>query len=191
MTAMADTPLGRAFRSRWARAWIVAGLLVAWPACTQDRHPDGAMAKLDFTLKDMHGQDVRLADYKGRPLLLNFWATWCAPCKYEIPMFVEFAEKYKDQQFTVLGITTDDPPDENLRKFAESFKINYPVLVALGHDEIQEAYEAIFEIPVTWLVRADGTIFLKHRGLQTKEWFDRQIQQLLAASATRPEPSHD
>lgn len=170
---------------RWLAALVVAGLIASWPACAPGgtRPADGKLANLRFTLKDMHGKDVNLQEsYKGRALLVNFWATWCTPCKYEIPMLVELQEKYQDKGFTVIGITTDDPPDEDLRKFAASYKMNYPILSALGNAAIQEAYEASITIPVSWFIRADGTVLLKHEGIQKKEWFEQQIQQILPAA---------
>ena len=167
--------------SQWVKAGLVAIVVAAWPTyalLTESRppatDPNAEVARLDFTLKDMNGRDVRLSDFKGRPLVINFWATWCAPCKHEIPSFVELVEKYKDQNLTILGISTDDSA-EDLRKFAAEFKMNYPVLVGLGHDELIEAYEAEMMIPVTWFVKRDGTVALKHAGTQTKDWFERQM----------------
>jgi peroxiredoxin len=167
--------------SQWVKAGLVAIVVAAWPTyalLTESRppaiDPNTEVARLDFTLKDMNGRDVRLSDFKGRPLVINFWATWCAPCKHEIPSFVELVEKYKDQNLTILGISTDDSA-EDLRKFAAEFKMNYPVLVGLGHDELIEAYEAEMMIPVTWFVKRDGTVALKHAGTQTKDWFERQM----------------
>ena len=139
--------------------------------------PGAGRANLDFTVKDLNGQDVRLADFKGRPLLINFWATWCGPCKIEIPGLVELTEKYKKTGFTVVGISTDDTP-EDLKAFASVYKMNYPILVGLGHDELMEAYEAELGIPVSWFVRRDGTIALKSEGAQTKAWFEERIKAL-------------
>jgi cytochrome c biogenesis protein CcmG/thiol:disulfide interchange protein DsbE len=173
----------RAGRWGWPSLLVLVAALVS--ACGRDAQPasepggEGELARLDFTLKDMNGQDVRLSDFKGRPLLVNFWATWCGPCKHEIPAFVELVEKYKAQKFTVLGISTDDKP-EDLRPFAADYKMNYPVLVGLGRDDVLVAYEAVFAIPVSWFVRADGTVYLKHPGPATKEWFETQIKALLA-----------
>jgi cytochrome c biogenesis protein CcmG/thiol:disulfide interchange protein DsbE len=170
--------------SQWAKAGLVAMVVAAWPtyALLTERgrpasDPSAEVAKLDYTLKDMHGKAVRLAEFKGRPLVVNFWATWCTPCKHEIPSFVALVDKYRDQNLTVLGISTDDSP-EDLRTFAAEFKINYPVLVGLGMDELIEAYEAEMMIPVTWFIRRDGTVALKHAGTQTREWFERQITAL-------------
>ena len=172
--------LRRVWANRWVRASLVAGVLVmtsvwVWSPGTP---AEAEMAPLDFTLKDMDGNDVRLADFKGRPLIVNFWATWCGPCKHEIPAFVELVDKYRDQGFTVLGISVDDSP-EDLKPFAEEYKINYPVLVGLGHDELQELYGAHILVPISWFVRPDGTVHLKWMSTNTKEWFEEQIKALL------------
>jgi thiol-disulfide isomerase/thioredoxin len=170
----------QAWVGRWVGAVAVAAAVAVWPAgCAQadDVDPVGAPAKLDFTLKDMDGKDVRLSDFKGRPLLVNFWATWCGPCKEEIPIFVELVEKYKAQQFAVLGVSVNDTADD-LRQFAPGFRVNYPLLVGDGHDDLLEAYEAVFSVPVSWLIRRDGTVHLKKIGPGTREWFESQIQAL-------------
>ncbi len=172
---------------RWAVALGLAVTLSVWPlGCAPgDDHldipepPPGAeLARLDFTLQDMNGAEVRLADFRGRPMVINFWATWCAPCRHEIPAFVELVEKYREQQLVVLGISVDDKP-EDLRTFAAEFKMNYPVLVGLGHDELQEHYGA-YRLPVSWFIRNDGSVDYKHFGTESKEWFDERIQKLLA-----------
>jgi thiol-disulfide isomerase/thioredoxin len=135
-------------------------------------------APLDHTLKDMNGQDVNLADFKGKVVFLNFWATWCGPCKIEIPHFVELQEKYRDQGVVFLGLSVDDPV-EDLKPFAEEYKINYPVLVGLGRDEVQEAFGPVWGIPITFMIDRAGNICRKHQGLATKEQFERAIQSLL------------
>jgi cytochrome c biogenesis protein CcmG/thiol:disulfide interchange protein DsbE len=171
----------RLWQSRWARAVVVAAAVAAWPACAAySEAPEGdrAIANFSFTLKDMDGNDVRLADYKGRPLIINFWATWCAPCKHEIPAFVELVEKYKDANFTVLGVSVDDAP-EDLKPFAREYGINYPLLVGLGQYEMQEAYEAGLIVPTSWFIRRDGTVHLKHTGTQTKDWFEAQVKAIV------------
>ena len=178
---------------RWALALVVAGVIAAWPGCNTNTTPPWVqVANLNFKVKDQDGKEVNLQDYKGRPLLINFWATWCAPCKYEIPILVALADKYRDQNFVVLGISTDDVADDDLRKFIADYKINYPVLLALGNDPLQEAYEAMYTIPISWFVRPDGTVMLKHTGVQSPEWFDRQVQQLLASpTAAAGEVRHE
>ena len=135
-------------------------------------------AKLNFTLKDMHGKNVRLSDFKGKVILLNFWATWCGPCKTEIPAFVQLYDQYKDQGFVVLGVSTDDEP-ELLRQYAASMKMNYPVLVGRDKEELLDAWGPIYAIPTTFFVGRDGSICGKHMGPATKEDFEREIKALL------------
>lgn len=140
--------------------------------------PKAKPANLEFVLKDITGRDVKLADYKGNLILLNFWATWCGPCKYEIPFFVELQEKYRDQGVVFLGFSVDDPLDK-LKAFAEEYKINYPILVGLGREEVQDAYGPIWGIPVTFMISRDGKICKRHMGLATKEQFEKELKSLL------------
>lgn len=166
---------------RWALAIAAAAAIAMWPVWSSS-HVDGEQADLDFVVKDMHGADVRLADLKGRPIILNFWATWCGPCKVEIPALNELAEQYKAQQLTILGISVDDTP-EDLKAFAAEYKINYPVIVGRDQSRLQDVYDSVMMIPVTWYIRPDGTVFLKHKGPATREWFEDQLKAMLAESA--------
>ena len=135
-------------------------------------------ANLDFTIEDMHGRDVRLADHKGKVVLLNFWATWCPPCKMEIPWFVEFQDRYGAKGFQALGVSVDDPP-QKLPPFAQEYKVNYPLLVGFDRDDVQRAYGPIFGIPVTVIIGRDGKVCVKHIGPVTKEQFESEIKSLL------------
>jgi thiol-disulfide isomerase/thioredoxin len=135
-------------------------------------------ANLDFVVKDMQGADLRFSELKGKVVLLNFWATWCGPCKVEIPIFVELQQKYKDQGVTFVGFSVDDPV-EKLRPFAEQYRINYPVLVGLGREDVQDAFGPIWGIPVTLMISRDGRICKRHMGLASKEQFEKEIQGLL------------
>src|SRR5262245_7729685 len=156
----------RWWRNRWLRASVVAMLVGAWPACNRHAHevPSAGSPSLAFSLKDMNGQKVDLASFKGRPVLINFWATWCPPCKAEIPWLTEFAEKYKYENLAVIGISVDDPPEE-IRKFAADQKVNYPMLVGDGESELKAAFDAEAVIPVSWLIKADGTLVAKAQGI--------------------------
>jgi peroxiredoxin len=153
---------------------------------------DAKRANLDFTLKDMSGRDVKLADYKGKVILLDFWATWCGPCKYEIPGFVELQERYAKRGLQVLGVSVDDTIDK-LEPFAKQHNINYPLLVGLGHDDVQEAYGPIWGIPINILISRDGRICSRHTGLPpsdgqplektVKDAYENEIKALLDDAA--------
>lgn len=135
-------------------------------------------AKLAFTVKDMNGADVRLTDYKGKVILLNYWATWCGPCKIEIPDLVALQAKYRDQGFVVLGVSQDDDP-ETLRAFASAYKMNYPVLVGRDQPDVLDAQGPLWGLPTSYLIGRDGTICTRHLGPATKEDFEREIKALL------------
>jgi len=139
---------------------------------------DAPAASFNFTLKNIDDKPVNLADYKGKVVLLDFWATWCGPCKVEIPWFIEFQERYGNQGFQVIGVSVDDKP-EQLRPYVAEMKMNYPVLQGLGHDDLMDAFGPILGIPVSTIISRDGKICARHTGLSSKEVFEEQIKALL------------
>lgn len=144
------------------------------PACPANAKP----ANLNYTLKDLNDKPVRLADYKGKVILLDFWATWCIPCKTEIPWFSEFQTRYAPNGLQVLGVSVDDPLDK-LVPYARELKMNYPVLQGLHQDAFQDAYGPMWGIPVTVVISRDGKICGKHMGLTTKDVIENEIKALL------------
>ena len=142
----------------------------------EDAKATGKVAPLNYTVKDMNGADVHLASFKGKVILLNFWATWCHPCKEEIPDLITLQNQYKDD-IVVLGFSVDDKP-EDLREYAAQYKMNYPVLVGAGHENIQEAYGPMWGVPVTVIIDRDGKIAKKQSGIRSLEQFDREIKRL-------------
>jgi thiol-disulfide isomerase/thioredoxin len=147
------------------------------PGEPEDAAAVGKPARLDFKLKDMNGVDVRLDSFKGKVILLNFWATWCGPCKAEIPALVELQEKYADD-LVVLGFSVDDTP-EKMKPYSEEYKVNYPLLVGNGREDVQNAFGPLLGIPVSVIIGRDGVIAKKHTGMASKEQFEREIQALL------------
>jgi thiol-disulfide isomerase/thioredoxin len=139
---------------------------------------DSKTANLNFTLKDVKGKDVSLTEFKGKVVLLDFWATWCGPCKIEIPHFIEFQNAYGPEGFQVIGVSVDDTADK-LEPYVSEMKMNYPVLQGLGHDDLQDAYGPIFGIPVSVLISREGKICATHTGLTGKDVFEREIKSLL------------
>jgi peroxiredoxin len=152
------------------------GAAAEGPLC--DANPK--IANLNFTLQDMNGKTFNLASQKGKVIVLDFWATWCPPCKVEIPWFVEFQTKYGSQGFTVVGVSVDDPM-ASLKPFADKFKMNYPVVVGADRDDIKgpKAYGPMWGLPKTFVIGRDGKICKTHVGFSQKETLEKQIKSLL------------
>lgn len=166
-------------RRLW-RALAACAAVLALSACAPGpKHED--IADLGFILKNPDGEDVRLSDFRGRPLIVNFWFTTCPPCRQETPVFIKLVEKYRDTGFTILGISVSDTP-EDIKAFAAEFGINYPLFVAKDRDDVMQAYRAIMAYPVSWFVKPDGSVYLKHLGSASPEWFEQQVMGLLEAS---------
>jgi thiol-disulfide isomerase/thioredoxin len=138
---------------------------------------DAKPAKLDFTMKDLDNKDVSLTSFKGKVILLNFWATWCGPCKAEIPGFVELQSAYPND-LVVVGYSVDDDAPK-ARAFANEYKMNYPILLGLGREDVQEAYGPIYGIPASFLISRDGRVCKKHLGIAPKALFEKEIKALL------------
>jgi len=137
----------------------------------------GRSAPLNYTLKDMNGVDVKLASFKGKVIVLNFWATWCPPCELEIPDLVQIQKAYPDD-VVIVGVSVDDTADM-LKEYAAKKQINYPVLLGLDHEDIQDAYGPMYGIPVSVFIGRDGKIARRHSGIFSKEQFVREIKALL------------
>jgi peroxiredoxin len=143
--------------------------------------PNARTANFDFTLKDLQGKETRLSGLKGKVVLVDFWATWCGPCKMEVPGFVELHDKYKGQGFEVVGLLTQDDV-ANAPAFIEKFKMNYQVLDANDRDDLENAFAGapLFGLPTSFLISKDGLICRTHIGFSPKEQFEKEIQALLA-----------
>jgi thiol-disulfide isomerase/thioredoxin len=158
-------------------AVLLVLVVTTWVRSNRLARPTGEMANLEFTIKDMAGTDVRLADFKGKPIVVNFWATWCEPCKLEIPSLVEFTTKYKSEGLTILGISIDDSPAE-LQQFAKTFQMNYPILVGRDRDDVGQAFGLGMGIPTSVFIRRDGTLAGRLEGIAATDWLERKIQSL-------------
>ena len=151
--------------------WIIAaaGLIAILAASVALRHSrarvthtdSGTIHAPDFTLQTIQGTAVHLSDYQGKVILLDFWATWCAPCKQEIPRFVEWQHQYGAQGLQVIGLSLDDT-SEPVQDYARSININYPV--ALANEQVASRYGGILGVPVNFVIARDATIVAKHVG---------------------------
>jgi len=147
--------------------------------------PDGGLTNIakhplapQLSLPDLTGQTLDLSAYRGKVVLLDFWATWCAPCREEIPQFVELQTEYRDQGLQIIGISMDDGPDP-VRDFYQRFHMNYPV--ALGNAKIGELYGGVLGLPIAFLIDRNGRIEAKHIGATDVSVFEREVKALLQA----------
>jgi thiol-disulfide isomerase/thioredoxin len=155
------------------RYWIAPAVRAQTKADTN--HPPAPA----FSLTDITGQPLKLSDYLGKVVVLDFWATWCGPCRIEIPGFIELQKRYAAQGFTMIGISMDQST-EPVVDFYKEFQMNYPV--AVGNDRLGELYGGMDGLPTTFVIGRDGRIYAKHMGATDPEIFETEIKELLAVS---------
>jgi len=131
-----------------------------------------------FTLQDLNGKTVSLSDFKGKVVILDFWATWCPPCVVEIPHFIELYKQYKDQGFAMVGISLDREGIGVVESFARKYQVNYLILMA--DSQVANAYGGITGIPTTFVIDPAGNIRQKYIGYRDKAVFEADIKALLA-----------
>jgi peroxiredoxin len=127
----------------------------------------------DITFKDIRGRSVTLSDYKGKVVLLDFWATWCPPCRKEIPGLISLYDAYRSRGLVVVGVSMDDSK-KDIRKFAKKLGMNYPILIGNGHDDLEPAFGPL-PLPTALVISRDGIICFKHDGMTEKDQFEREI----------------
>ena len=132
----------------------------------------------DFALKDADGRTVRLSDYRGKVVLVNFWATWCGPCKIEIPWFMELEQENKDRGFAVLGVAMDEGGWDAIKPFLAELRVNYRTL--LGTDMVAQQFGGVEALPTTFVIDREGRIASTHVGLVNKSDYENDIEALLA-----------
>ncbi|MBI1789220.1 MAG: TlpA family protein disulfide reductase [Acidobacteria bacterium] len=170
-------PAPRALAERCVAACLSESIQVRqllWPS------PPGPVRAYapDFNLTDASGKQVKLSDYRGKVVLLNFWATWCPPCRVEIPWFIEFQRTYGDRDFVVLGVSFDEDGWKAVQPFMEENKINYPVVI--GGDDIAALYGGLSSLPTTLIIDKSGRIATTHVGLVSKGDYEAGIRAMLA-----------
>jgi peroxiredoxin len=172
------------------------------PRFLKPRHTDGLAAQAqvgktapDFTLKDINGKMVKLSDFRGKAVVLNFWATWCPPCKIEIPWFEDLQQRYGSQGLEVVGVALDDSSDAEIAKFAQDMKMNYPVL--LGKEETSDLYGGVEALPTTFYIDRNGKIISSVPGLVDRKEIEDNVVKALnskteaASNQSAPAPKQE
>lgn len=131
----------------------------------------------EWSLKDMDGKTVGSADFKGKVVILDFWATWCGPCRAEIPNFIALQKQYAKQGLVVIGASVDEGGADVVKPFARKLGINYPVVLA--DEKTQQAFGGIEAVPTTFIIDREGRIVKEHMGFADKDEFENEIKPLL------------
>jgi cytochrome c biogenesis protein CcmG/thiol:disulfide interchange protein DsbE len=135
----------------------------------------------EFELKDLEGKSVRLSDFHGKVVLLNFWATWCPPCKEEMPWFVDLQQRYGPQGLQVIGVALDDADQKTIASFARKLGVNYPVL--LGKEGVAQAYGNVQFLPDSFYIGRDGRVLKHVQGLIDRKSIEEQVKAAITTSS--------
>jgi thiol-disulfide isomerase/thioredoxin len=130
-----------------------------------------------WELTNVEGKLVKLSDFHGKVVILDFWATWCVPCRVEIPHFIELQKQYGNKGLTIIGVSLDEQGPEVVKKFVKRLGVNYPIVI--GNEKVVEAYGGIYAIPTTFVIDRQGRIVSRHIGYDDKAVFEKEIQALL------------
>ncbi len=161
-------------KKSWKSLAIIAlGVLLPCGCYQQDVKSETAP---DFTLKTLEGKEVKLSDYRGQVVIVDFWATWCPPCRMEVPAFVELFQKYSGR-LMVLGVSSDQNPRRVIPPFIKKYKVNYPIL--LSNNRVERDYGGVTAIPTTFVIDRKGAVYRKYVGYQPKITFEKDIKALL------------
>lgn len=128
----------------------------------------------DFELSDLDGKMVKLSDFKGRPVLVNFWATWCGPCKIEMPWFIDLKKKYEGQGFEIIGIAMEDTENEKISEFTKKMGVNYVILK--GKNAVADAYGDVQGLPTSFYLDREGKIVAQHAGLVSRSVIEDDVK---------------
>ncbi|MDA0746360.1 MAG: TlpA disulfide reductase family protein [bacterium] len=168
-----------------AVGFALAAIGIGWSATKESpkgKKGTGRAVAAEFELKDLDGNLVRLSDFEGQVRIVDFWATWCPPCRAEIPHFRALYEKYKDQGVAVIGISLDRGGVDVVREFVNREKVNYPTV--MGDAKTVKAYGNVQSIPTTFVIDQDGRIYRKYVGYRDQDVFEEDIKVLLNILAT-------
>jgi peroxiredoxin len=135
----------------------------------------------DFALQSLEGKTVHLSDFRGKAVLLNFWATWCAPCKIEMPWFVELQKQYSPEGLQIVGVAMDDASPKDIADFAKNMGVNYPVLI--GKEAVGDAYGGVQFLPESFYIDRSGKVLDKVFGLKGRGEIEDDVKKIIASTA--------
>ena len=159
---------------------LISSLLFSIFSCSQKKESEsiGEIKTAPyFILSDLNGKMVSIKDFNGKVLILNFWATWCFPCREEIPNFQDLYAQYKSKGLEIIGISLDEGGSDVLKTFVKDYRISYPILI--GNEEVTNVYGGIRGIPTTFVINRKGDIIKKYIGYTDKETFEQDVKPLL------------
>ncbi len=164
-----------------------------WVDRQRQKHPEASslvgdgqgLQAPDFELVSLDGQKVKLSDFRGKAVILNFWATWCAPCKTEMPWFVDLQKQYGPDGLTIVGVAMDDTDPQKIAQFASEMGVNYPVL--LGTNKVSEEYGDVEYLPTTFYINRQGKIVGKVAGLAGRPEIEKDVKKALESETGRTE----
>ncbi|MFY9647281.1 MAG: TlpA disulfide reductase family protein [Terriglobales bacterium] len=166
-------------------ATIVAAMLFAGIRASRNNRANGSSkgqlignVAPDFELQTLDAKNFKLSDLRGKAVLLNFWATYCGPCKVEMPWFVELQKEYGPQGFQIVGVAMDDASTEEIAKFVKEMGVNYTIL--LGKESVGESYGGVGVLPTTFFLDRDGKVIAREFGLQSRSVFVDHIKKALS-----------
>ncbi len=189
----APVPVPPAANHARRNAWIIlalvviVGIMLLAPRIFKPRSttitadPKGQMAP-DFALKDLNGKTVKLSDFRGKGVVLNFWATWCPPCKTEMPWFVDLEQRYGSQGLAVVGVALDDASEKQIADFVKDMGLNYTVLI--GRESTAEAYGGVQMLPTTFYIDREGKIVERVFGLVSRKEIEENAVKTLGTTSS-------
>lgn len=166
---------------------VLAALLLLFIARVKTLRPSHPYPAPDFTLRELNGSSVRLSSFRGKGVVLNFWATWCAPCRTEIPWFIQLQKEYGPRGLQVVGVSMDDAGSKAVEQFVEKMGMNYPVLLDDGH--VSSLYGATQVLPTTYYISRNGMVLALAKGVIGEDKVEANIREILewrAADGTQP-----
>lgn len=165
------------FKNPWVKygGLLIVAALFVWQVVGRSINANSGAP--DFTLKNQHGEKISLSDYRGKVVILNFWATWCPPCKAEVPGFVKMYNEHKDDGLVILGVSLDRDGWQSVAPFIRNHQVSYPVVI--GNRDVVDAYGNIQSIPTTFVLDKQGKIQRKYVGLRDEKVFENDFRTLI------------